>query len=190
MELGTYASVDGQYFCRPHYQELFRLKGNYTEGFGTPLSRALSGASPPPGQSPTPAARISVSSPTKTVSQDTSKSPLRSSGVKEANPGPATSNNMRSSGVNSTISTAVNSAKPLSNPRISSSNKTTSHPSNTTVSLKDMNNKIENLRGDWSNTIFEQVMKGASLEIIQSTQISYQHQILELEQALSKWALT
>eukprot|EP00039_Didymoeca_costata_P026038 m.14769 g.14769 ORF g.14769 m.14769 type:complete len:230 (-) comp5200_c0_seq1:1681-2370(-) len=33
--LGNYAAVEGKMFCKPHFKQLFKLKGNYDEGFGT-----------------------------------------------------------------------------------------------------------------------------------------------------------
>jgi hypothetical protein len=35
LSLGRYAAVDGKMFCKPHFKQLFSLKGNYNEGFGT-----------------------------------------------------------------------------------------------------------------------------------------------------------
>lgn len=35
LSLGKYAALDGKYFCKPHFKQLFALKGNYNEGFGT-----------------------------------------------------------------------------------------------------------------------------------------------------------
>jgi len=35
LKLGNYAALDGKYFCKPHFKQLFALKGNYNEGFGT-----------------------------------------------------------------------------------------------------------------------------------------------------------
>lgn len=32
--LGTYASLHGRIYCKPHYKQLFKSKGNYDEGFG------------------------------------------------------------------------------------------------------------------------------------------------------------
>jgi hypothetical protein len=32
--MGNLAAMNGQYYCKPHFKELFRLKGNYSEGFG------------------------------------------------------------------------------------------------------------------------------------------------------------
>jgi hypothetical protein len=32
--LGNYASLNGKYYCKPHFKQLFALKGNYSEGFG------------------------------------------------------------------------------------------------------------------------------------------------------------
>jgi len=34
LKLGNFASLNGQYYCKPHFTQLFRLKGNYDEGFG------------------------------------------------------------------------------------------------------------------------------------------------------------
>jgi len=34
LELGTYASNAGIYYCKPHFKQLFAAKGNYDEGFG------------------------------------------------------------------------------------------------------------------------------------------------------------
>lgn len=32
--MGNYASLHGQIYCKPHFQQLFKSKGNYDEGFG------------------------------------------------------------------------------------------------------------------------------------------------------------
>jgi len=34
LKLGNYASLEGKVYCKPHFTQLFRLKGNYDEGFG------------------------------------------------------------------------------------------------------------------------------------------------------------
>merc|ERR1712137_835934 len=34
LSFGNYASLSGQYYCKPHFKTLFKLKGNYNEGFG------------------------------------------------------------------------------------------------------------------------------------------------------------
>ncbi|XP_012506128.1 PREDICTED: xin actin-binding repeat-containing protein 2 [Propithecus coquereli] len=34
MDLGNYASLHGQIYCKPHFKQLFKSKGNYDEGFG------------------------------------------------------------------------------------------------------------------------------------------------------------
>eukprot|EP01102_Stenamoeba_stenopodia_P022748 TRINITY_DN95_c0_g1_i1.p1 TRINITY_DN95_c0_g1~~TRINITY_DN95_c0_g1_i1.p1 ORF type:complete len:102 (+),score=28.12 TRINITY_DN95_c0_g1_i1:209-514(+) len=31
---GNYASLEGRYYCKTHFKELFKAKGNYSEGFG------------------------------------------------------------------------------------------------------------------------------------------------------------
>jgi len=33
LSLGNYASLEGKFYCKPHFQQLFKSKGNYTEGF-------------------------------------------------------------------------------------------------------------------------------------------------------------
>ena len=32
LRMGNLAAMNGQYYCKPHFKELFRLKGNYSEG--------------------------------------------------------------------------------------------------------------------------------------------------------------
>ncbi|KAA0708069.1 LIM domain and actin-binding protein 1 [Triplophysa tibetana] len=34
LRLGTYASLNGNIYCKPHFSQLFKSKGNYDEGFG------------------------------------------------------------------------------------------------------------------------------------------------------------
>ncbi|KAL0151263.1 hypothetical protein M9458_053454, partial [Cirrhinus mrigala] len=34
LSLGTYASLHGSIYCKPHFSQLFKSKGNYDEGFG------------------------------------------------------------------------------------------------------------------------------------------------------------
>lgn len=34
LSLGNFASLSGKYYCKPHFKQLFALKGNYSEGFG------------------------------------------------------------------------------------------------------------------------------------------------------------
>ncbi|XP_003939210.1 LIM domain and actin-binding protein 1 isoform X2 [Saimiri boliviensis] len=34
LSLGTYASLHGSIYCKPHFNQLFKSKGNYDEGFG------------------------------------------------------------------------------------------------------------------------------------------------------------
>jgi hypothetical protein len=34
LSLGSYASIDSKFYCKPHFKQLFKLKGNYSEGFG------------------------------------------------------------------------------------------------------------------------------------------------------------
>ncbi|PRP78068.1 LIM-type zinc finger-containing protein, partial [Planoprotostelium fungivorum] len=34
LSLGNYSALEGQFFCKPHFKQLFATKGNYEEGFG------------------------------------------------------------------------------------------------------------------------------------------------------------
>ncbi|ELR14202.1 LIM domain containing protein [Acanthamoeba castellanii str. Neff] len=34
LSLGNYAALNGKYYCKTHFKQLFKTKGNYTEGFG------------------------------------------------------------------------------------------------------------------------------------------------------------
>uniref|UniRef100_A0A8C5XA66 LIM zinc-binding domain-containing protein n=1 Tax=Malurus cyaneus samueli TaxID=2593467 RepID=A0A8C5XA66_9PASS len=34
LSLGNYASLHGKIYCKPHFTQLFKSKGNYDEGFG------------------------------------------------------------------------------------------------------------------------------------------------------------
>ena len=34
LKLGSYASMEGIFYCKPHFKQLFAQKGNYSEGFG------------------------------------------------------------------------------------------------------------------------------------------------------------
>ncbi|KAI3638607.1 hypothetical protein MIR68_003105 [Amoeboaphelidium protococcarum] len=46
LSLGKYAAINGKYYCKPHFKQLFALKGNYTSGFGendTGASSSLGG---------------------------------------------------------------------------------------------------------------------------------------------------
>lgn len=35
MQLGNYAALNGVFYCKPHFKQLFAVKGNYTDGFQT-----------------------------------------------------------------------------------------------------------------------------------------------------------
>ncbi|KAI3645550.1 hypothetical protein MP228_008478 [Amoeboaphelidium protococcarum] len=41
LDLSTYAAVDGKYFCKPHFTQLFNVNGDYTTGFQQVESRKL-----------------------------------------------------------------------------------------------------------------------------------------------------
>jgi hypothetical protein len=34
LSLGNYASLKGDLYCKPHFLQIFKTKGNYTDGFG------------------------------------------------------------------------------------------------------------------------------------------------------------
>jgi len=34
LRLGSYAALSGKFYCKPHFKQLFQLKGNYSGGFG------------------------------------------------------------------------------------------------------------------------------------------------------------
>ncbi|XP_054616510.1 LIM domain-containing protein 2 isoform X2 [Dunckerocampus dactyliophorus] len=34
LSLGNFAALQGEFYCKPHFQQLFKSKGNYDEGFG------------------------------------------------------------------------------------------------------------------------------------------------------------
>lgn len=40
LSLGNYAALEGKYYCKPHLSQLFKLKGNYDEGFGREQRKA------------------------------------------------------------------------------------------------------------------------------------------------------
>ncbi|KAG7334717.1 hypothetical protein KOW79_001313 [Hemibagrus wyckioides] len=41
LSLGTYAALQGEFYCKPHFQQLFKSKGNYDEGFGRKQHKEL-----------------------------------------------------------------------------------------------------------------------------------------------------
>lgn len=34
LAVGSYAALGGKIYCKPHFKQLFKAKGNYSEGFG------------------------------------------------------------------------------------------------------------------------------------------------------------
>jgi len=50
LKLGSYAALSGKYYCKPHFKQLFQLKGNYSEGFGEEQhkNKWVGDARPPP----------------------------------------------------------------------------------------------------------------------------------------------
>jgi len=47
---GSYAALEGKIFCKPHFMQLFKLKGNYNEGFGAVQHKHRWNQSTVPGQ--------------------------------------------------------------------------------------------------------------------------------------------
>ncbi|XP_006810520.1 LIM domain-containing protein 2-like [Neolamprologus brichardi] len=41
LSLGTFASLQGEFYCKPHFKQLFKSKGNYDEGFGREQHKQL-----------------------------------------------------------------------------------------------------------------------------------------------------
>ncbi|XP_032770170.1 LIM domain-containing protein 2 [Rattus rattus] len=41
LSLGSYAAMHGEFYCKPHFQQLFKSKGNYDEGFGRKQHKEL-----------------------------------------------------------------------------------------------------------------------------------------------------
>ena len=37
---GTYAALQGKIYCKVHFKQLFKMKGNYDEGFGREQHKA------------------------------------------------------------------------------------------------------------------------------------------------------
>merc|ERR1712000_441515 len=85
--LGNFAALNGKYYCKPHFKQLFQSKGNYSDGFGEEAptakwdSKAVAYASGTPGadftkpaskQSPKPAAE---KKPTPTVTEPVVEEP-------------------------------------------------------------------------------------------------------------------
>ncbi|XP_021103148.1 LIM domain-containing protein 2 isoform X1 [Heterocephalus glaber] len=59
LSLGSYAALHGEFYCKPHFQQLFKSKGNYDEGFGRKQHKELwthkeQGVSMPPSGSQAP----------------------------------------------------------------------------------------------------------------------------------------
>ena len=39
--IGGFAALEGKIYCKPHFKQLFQLKGNYSEGMCMSRSRAM-----------------------------------------------------------------------------------------------------------------------------------------------------
>ncbi|TPX38518.1 hypothetical protein SeMB42_g06688 [Synchytrium endobioticum] len=44
LSLGNYAALNGVFYCKPHFKQLFAIKGNYTDGFKASEERTASNA--------------------------------------------------------------------------------------------------------------------------------------------------
>jgi hypothetical protein len=69
LRLGNYASMQRRFYCKPHFKQLFALKGNYDTGFGREEakrkwdSRVGLGYGPTAACSPPPMVTFSVAKP-------------------------------------------------------------------------------------------------------------------------------
>lgn len=56
LRAGSYAAIEGVYYCKPHYAQKFKLKGNYSEGFGLekPTAKWSGKADASPAAAPAP----------------------------------------------------------------------------------------------------------------------------------------
>ncbi|KAI9206178.1 uncharacterized protein BJ171DRAFT_580257 [Polychytrium aggregatum] len=61
LSLGNYAAVNGVFYCKPHFKQLFALKGNYSEGFKAAEAKASQNASDVENSPPSEANRKFVS---------------------------------------------------------------------------------------------------------------------------------
>ncbi|XP_068193750.1 LIM domain-containing protein 2 [Antennarius striatus] len=41
LSLGSFAALQGEFYCKPHFKQLFKSKGNYDEGFGRKQHKEL-----------------------------------------------------------------------------------------------------------------------------------------------------
>ncbi|CAL8288209.1 unnamed protein product [Boreogadus saida] len=41
LSLGSFAALSGEFYCKPHFQQLFKSRGNYDEGFGRKQHKEL-----------------------------------------------------------------------------------------------------------------------------------------------------
>jgi len=74
LSLGNYAGVNGLFYCKPHFKQLFALKGNYSDGFKTAEG---SDATPKKSTSFTPlyGSSTSFNTPTANASSTSSATP-------------------------------------------------------------------------------------------------------------------
>jgi len=74
LTLGNYAGLQGKFFCKPHFKQLFASKGNYDEGFGGKkhsakwLAEADGATSTSPTSTPPPEREIEHTTTSHTVS--------------------------------------------------------------------------------------------------------------------------
>jgi len=46
LQLGNYSSLDGEFWCKPHFKQAFATKGNYDEAFGKDDENKKNGLQP------------------------------------------------------------------------------------------------------------------------------------------------
>jgi len=44
LRMGDFTAIQGEVFCKPHFKQLFQVKGNYEEGFKQALQEAQKAA--------------------------------------------------------------------------------------------------------------------------------------------------
>eukprot|EP01113_Clastostelium_recurvatum_P016714 TRINITY_DN1964_c0_g1_i1.p1 TRINITY_DN1964_c0_g1~~TRINITY_DN1964_c0_g1_i1.p1 ORF type:complete len:253 (+),score=50.83 TRINITY_DN1964_c0_g1_i1:129-887(+) len=86
IKAGNCAALDSKFYCKPHFKQLFALKGNYNEGFGTEKLVTKWMQSPPGSPSVPPTSSRSATSSSSSVTSPSSSSPASSSHHHEALP--------------------------------------------------------------------------------------------------------
>eukprot|EP01113_Clastostelium_recurvatum_P016717 TRINITY_DN1964_c0_g1_i4.p1 TRINITY_DN1964_c0_g1~~TRINITY_DN1964_c0_g1_i4.p1 ORF type:complete len:251 (+),score=66.04 TRINITY_DN1964_c0_g1_i4:75-827(+) len=86
IKAGNCAALDSKFYCKPHFKQLFALKGNYNEGFGTEKLVTKWMQSPPGSPSVPPASSRSASTSSSSSSSSSVSSPSSSSPASSSHP--------------------------------------------------------------------------------------------------------